>query len=250
MSNCVRTALCCLFLTVGCEDPPKKAPVVAPVDQPTTPPTTQAPPARRGPPDLAIDTISPKVGYERQNFDYPDGRAKLAQALAAERAAFEGQTVNLIVDRKAKQEWVAAYLAELGKIGVPAVRVKTETRKEFPAELIFTPEQRLAASPSCSPVAMILEDRATAVWKLAGGAAGRRPKGMAGPDLSMTGDSIERVGKACKTGAVLFVAAANTVEWGLVYDLAASTKTLNVHFEAIGFLGTAPVPGHKVALAR
>ena len=32
------------------------------------------PPKPEGPPSLEIDSISPKVGFERENFQYPDGR--------------------------------------------------------------------------------------------------------------------------------------------------------------------------------
>jgi hypothetical protein len=89
------------------------------------------------------------------------------------------------------------------------------------------------------------------VWKRNGGVAGKRAKGMAGPDLSMTGESIERVAKACKQGSVLFVAGAPEIDWGLVYDLAASTKQLkDAHFEAIGLLSQTPVPGHRIELGK
>jgi hypothetical protein len=235
---------------MGCEDAPKKNPFDPPPDKPIEPPKSAAPAEPQGPPDLAIDSISPKVGFERENFNFPDGRKKLAAALSANRSHFEGKETVLRIDRKAKQEWVSAYLAELGGIGVPSVKVKTETREEFPHELVFTPEARLASSPPCSTVAMIMADRGTAVWKRSGGVAGRRGKGMAGPDLSMTGETIERVAKSCKQGAVLFVAGAPEIEWGLVYDLAASTKQLEVKYEAIALLAETPVPGHKVELTK
>ena len=243
-------ALALLLSVWGCEDAPKKNPFDPPADKPIEPPPAKEPPKPLGPPDLAIDSISPKVGFERENFQFPDGRAKLAAALKANQQHFEGKQATLIIDRKAKQEWVAAYLSELGKIGVPTVLVKTETRDEFPHELTFTPESKLGSSPGCSTVAMILADRGTAVWKLSGGVAGKRGKGMAGPDLSMTGDTIERVAKACKGAAALFVAGAAEIEWGLVYDLAASTKKLNVHYDATALLSITPVPGHKVDLGR
>lgn len=234
----------------GCEDSPKPNPSETPKDKPVEAPTAKEPSKPAGPPSLAIDAISPKVGFERENFQYPDGRKKLAAALSENRRYFEGQQATLIIDRKAKQNWVSAYLAELGAIGVPSVLVKTETRAEFPQELVFTPEARAAKSPGCSTVAMIMEDRGTAVWKLAGGVAGKRAKGMAGPDLSMTGETIERVGKACKTGSALFVAGAPEIEWGLIYDLAASTRTLSVHFDTVTLLSEPPVPGHKVDLTH
>jgi hypothetical protein len=236
---------------LGCEDEPKKNPFDPPADKPIEPPPLKEPVKPEGPPDLAIDAISPKVGFERENFKFPDGRSKLAAALAENRRYFEGKEPALIVDRKAQQEWVAAYLSELGKIGVSRVLIKTDTRDDFSHELYFTPEAKLAKSPGCSTVAMIMADRGTAVWKLSGGVAGRRGKGMAGPDLSMTGDTIERVAKACKTSAALFVAAAPEIEWGLVYDLAASGKNLpNTHFDTVSLLSITPVPGHKVEIGK
>lgn len=243
-------ALALLLGVWGCEDAPKKNPFDPPKDKPVEPPPLKEAPKPEGPPDLVIDSISPKVGFERANFNFPDGKAKLAAALKSNQQYFEGKQATLIVDRKAKQDWVAAYLSELGKIGVPTILVKTETRDEFPHELALTPESKLGGSAGCSTVAMILADRGTAVWKLSGGVAGKRGKGMAGPDLSMTGDTIERVAKACKANAALFVAGAPEIEWGLVYDLAASTKKLNVHYEATALLSITPVPGHKVELGR
>jgi hypothetical protein len=89
------------------------------------------------------------------------------------------------------------------------------------------------------------------VWKLSGGAAGKRPKGMAGPDLSMTNDSIERVAKACKSSSGLVVAGAKGVEWGLVYDLAASAKMIaGLRLDLVVVPSQTPVPGHKVQLGQ
>lgn len=239
------------LVCLACEDAPKqKNPFDPPADKPVEPPPLKESPKPQGPPSLEIDTISPKVGFERQSFQYPDGRQKLAQALKQNQPSFEGKEVQLIVDRKAKQEWVSAYLSELGNIGVSRVKIKTETRSEFPAELVFAPEAKLAKSPACTTVAMIMADRATAVWKLSGGAAARRPKGMAGPDLSMTADTLERVGKACKSSQTLFVSAAPEVEWGLIYDLAASAKTLPGLFDTMSLLSITPVPGHKIEFPK
>lgn len=122
------------FLLLGCEDAPKqKNPFDPPANKPIEPPPAKEPPKPEGPPSLEIDSISPKVGFERALFQHPDGKQKLAAALAQHKAQFEGREVQLIVDRKAKQDWVSAYLTELGNIGVPRVKVKTETRPEFPS---------------------------------------------------------------------------------------------------------------------
>jgi hypothetical protein len=94
-----------------------------------------------------------------------------------------------------------------------------------------------------------MEDYATAVWRLQGGTAMRRTKGFAGPDLTMTLDTVARLGKTCPTARSAFVSAAEGIEWGLVYDLAASMKTLStLGLETMVLLSQRPTPGHKVDL--
>jgi hypothetical protein len=115
---------------------------------------------------------------------------------------------------------------------------------------VFTPEAKTKAPP-CSVVGMVTQDYATAVWKLSGGVAGKRAKGMAGPDLSMTGDTIERFAKGCKESRTFFVQVAEGIEWGLAFDLAASSHVLeHAKFDDNVLLGEIPVPGHKVTLKR
>jgi hypothetical protein len=98
---------------------------------------------------------------------------------------------------------------------------------------------------------MVTSDFGTAVWKLSGGAAGKRGRGMAGPDLSMTGDTIQRLGKACKDSRTFFVSVADGIEWGLAFDLAASSRVVpEVHFDETVLLGEIPTPGHKIQLKR
>lgn len=245
--------LACLALAaLGCDDSaPPKNPFDKPADAPKPVPPTSAVPKPEGPPEFEIDAVGPKVGFSRSVLEVRDGRQRLAGDLQEQKKYIEGQEVKLRVDRKAKLTWVSAYLDELAKLGVKRVLINTETRKEFTSELGFLPELSVQNPPSCSVVAMVMADYGTAVWKLGGGVAGKRGKGMAGPDLSMTGDTIERVGKACKESNLFFVSVAEGIEWGLAYDLAASAKTLSsVRFDDIVLLGEIPVPGHKVALRR
>lgn len=239
-----------IFGLVGCDDEPApKNPFEPPPDQPKKPPPYEPKAESTSVPDLAIDTIGPKVGFTRIAFQHPDAKERLAEELAQVKNRLVGKEPRLRVDRKAKRDWVVAYLTELGRMDFARVVVVTETREEYSHELTFTPDRKLGSPPACSPVAMILSDRSTAVWKLSGGAAGRRPRGMAGPDLSMTGDTLERVAKACKGPRVLLVSAGAEIEWGLLYDLAASSRVLGVHFEAVSLLSEEPVPGHPVELS-
>jgi hypothetical protein len=139
----------------------------------------------------------------------------------------------------------------LGAVGATRALVRTSTRSEFPSEVGFISLDKARASPPCSVVAMITDDRGSAVWSIKGGVAGKRGKGMAGPDLTLTGETVTTHAKKCPESKVLFVGGAPGVEWGLVYDLAASTKTLpKAYFSDAAVLGESPVPGHPVDLGR
>ncbi|HET7539647.1 MAG TPA: hypothetical protein VFK05_07240 [Polyangiaceae bacterium] len=239
--------LCGLAL-VACEEERKPAPPKAEATATATATATEAP-KPSGPPTFEIDTLSAKVGFDRALLDQRDGRTNLINLLKSSEKYVSGNDATLIVDRSAKLPWVVAFIDELGKLGARHVIVKTETRKEYAPSLPFSPELTLKQTPDCSVVAMVLEDRGTAVWKLSGGVATKHGKGMAGPDLSMTGDNIESFAKRCKHSSTLFVSVAPSVEWGLAYDLAVSAKTLpKASFDTFVLLGDTPVPGHKVAL--
>jgi hypothetical protein len=241
-------ALSLAIAGLGCDDAerPKNPFDPSPSKAKEPPPITEAP---KSPPDFHIDTISAKVGFSQALLDKPEGKQKLAEALSEHREMVTGKTPVLRVDRKARPPWVATYIDELSKLGAEKVTVKTDTRDEFPKELLFVPEDRASSPASCSVVAMVLDDRGTAVWKLSGGVASKRSKGFAGPDLTMTAETLQRFGKACRESDFLFVSAAEEIEWGLAYDLAASAKKVEkTHYDKIVLLRQVPVPGHKVDL--
>jgi hypothetical protein len=238
-------ALCLALL--GCEGAPKQEPTKpAPPAEPAPPPAAKVDSA----PILEIDTISPKVGTERALLIHPEGRAKLAELLGGAKQWIEGKDVTVVVARQTKIPWVVTFLDELGKVGPSRITIRTETRKDFSAEQRFVPEAQVKA-PACSVVGVVTPDYGTAVWKLSGGTAGKRNKGMAGPDLSMTGDTIERFAKGCKESTTFFVQVAEGAEWGLAFDLGASSRTLeHAKFDTTVLLSEIPTPGHKVELKR
>lgn len=239
-----------LLALLGCEDRPKNNPFDPPKDAAIPAPPASAIPKQERAPDLEIDTVSTKVGFERALLHNPEGRAKLAQLLGDSKRWIEGKEVRLVIDRKAKVPWVAAYLEELGKLGPSKVTIRTDTRKDYNQEQRFTPEAK-AKAPPCSLVAMVTSDFGTAVWRLSGGVASKRGRGMAGPDLSMTGETIERMAKSCPESSTFFVAVAEGVEWGLAFDLAASSRVLEkAKFEDSVLLSEMPTPGHKVNLKQ
>lgn len=248
-------ALTCAVLALslsalGCEEAPQKNAFAPAKDAPVPAPPASALPKKELAPELEIDTVSTKVGFERALLQNPEGRAKLAQLLGDAKRWFEGKDVLVSVDRKVKVAWVATYLDELAKVGPAKITIRTETRREFNRDQRFTPESKVQAPP-CSVVGMVTSDFHTAVWKLSGGVAGKRPKGMAGPDLSMTGETIERFAKGCPESSSFFVSVAEGIEWGLAFDLGASSRVLEkAKFEDTVLLSEIPTPGHKVELKR
>lgn len=234
-----------LLVALGCEEPQKKAP---PKEAEVPAPPASAIPKPDVAPVLEIDTISPKVGTERALLIHPEGKGELTNLLAAQKRWLEGKDVTVIVDRKTKVPWVVTFLDELGKVGPSSITIRTDTRKEYNQDQRFVPEAKVQAPP-CSVVGMVTSDYATAVWKLSGGVASKRSKGMAGPDLSMTGDTIERFAKACKDSKTFFVQVADGIEWGLAFDLAASSRVLeHAKFDQSVLLSEIPTPGQKVTL--
>jgi hypothetical protein len=232
----------------ACDDKPKPSGGPAPASSAPAPSAAaSAEPSAR--PEVAVDGLGAKLGFSRILLERTEGQDRLHQELGQQRAAFAGKEVTVSADRAAKIAFVARVIDELGALSVGPIRIKTETRKEFAGELEFSPLAQNKAAKDCSVVAMILADRATAVWKLSGGVATKRARGFAGPDLTMTGDTLERFGKACKDSAVLFVSAAPDIEWGLVFDLAASAKGLSAaHFERFVVLAEPPIAGRRVKL--
>jgi hypothetical protein len=236
----------CLLVTLGCDEAPKPKPAVA-TGAPT--PAAPKPPEPPRAPELVVDSIGVKVGWSRVLLDKPEGSERLAQELSAVKGQLAGAVEPLRVERMARVSWVTRLLGALAAQDVTKVTIKTDTRKEYASELHFIALSAAKEAPVCSVVAMVLEDRATAVWKLSGGVATKRARGFAGPDLTMTGETLERFGKACKDSTLLFVSAAPGVEWGQVFDLAASARALaTVRFERFVVLDEPPTPGHKVAL--
>ena len=201
------------------------------------------------PDPLAIDDMGPKVGFTRILLDKPEGKSKLEKELQDNKAAYDGKEATLSIVRKAKMSWVVTMVQELADIGATKILIKTDTREEYPKELPFTPQRSVPEAAPCSVVGMVLDDRGTAIWKLSGGTASKRAKGFAGPDLTMTGETIERYAKACKQSSIFFVSAADGIEWGLAYDLAASTQKLEGKpLTSIVLLTETPTAGRPVKL--
>ncbi len=249
-------SLVALFLSVvvlaSCDDDkPQRNPFDPPPDAPKLPPPVTEPPKPEGPPELSLDSVGPKVGFTRIVLQKAEDYDKLQKEIQGVRDQFNGKDVHVVASRDTNTQWVVAMLKDLEAIGASALYVRTQTRKEFSGELEFLTQQKAATRPSCSVVAIVREDRGTAVWRLSGGTASKRSKGFAGPDLSMTADTLERYYKGCKQSDTLFVTGAEGIEWGLVYDLAASARKLEkASYEHLALLSEPPTAGRPVKLAH
>jgi len=232
---------------LGCEDKPKPAP--APTAAATPEPTPTPPPKPTLPPTLVVDTSGALVAGTRVSLDGSGAPERLKTELSAHREFIEGKETRFSAERPVKPAYVATMVDAIGALGAARVLVRTSTRSDFPGEIAFLPLEKARSAPPCSVVAMITDDRGSAVWSLKGGVAGKRGKGMAGPDLTLTGETLTTHAKKCSESQILFVGGAPGVEWGLVYDLAASTKTLpKAYFSELVVLSESPVPGHPVTL--
>lgn len=200
-------------------------------------------------PQFSIDESSVKITHSRYLIDRPDGLSKLRAQLEAQKAHIQGKELTLEIARQAKLPWVTALLSELQTAGAVAFEIKTPTRSEYPEQVTFTASTEIGDLPSCTPVSAIQADRTTVTWKQGGGAQSRRGRGLGGPDLSTTGLSIARLAKACPTGNSVLLGAHEAVDWGLVYDLAASTSRIeDTTFERRVLLLKEPKPGKRVEL--
>lgn len=238
-----------LFMSACDENKPK--PTAAPVMEEKPAPAEPAP-LPQSPPTLAISDSGPSVrgmsAMLTQPSGTPDaaGRAKLRGYLQEEEKFLRDKDVTVQVARMAKPEWVGIFLSELSQLSPARVVIATDTRSDFPKELEFVPHELVKQPDPCTLAGTITADRGTAIWKISGGAARKRGRGMGGPDLSMTADTILSMKKGCSSD-LFFVSGAEGVEWGLIYDLAASGISLEKAELKRAVIPTKPATaGHKI----
>ena len=182
-------------------------------------------------------------------LETPDGKKKGTEEVAANKEFISGKEVRMNVDRQSKLTVVAAMMRALEDGGATAVIVATDSRPEYPKTVSFAPKASSKSAPACSVVAEVLAERKNAVWSLRGGTALKSPKGLAGPDMVITADTLQTVARRCKDSDFVFVSAEAGVEWGMVYDLAAATQTLEkAKLGKVVLLDPGPIAGRPVKL--
>lgn len=252
MSRPLHLLLCSMALVglAACDDRPKPTGATATA---TTGVTTAAPPptAPSKPtsmPELTVDSDGPYLAGQRVNLADPAGPDKLAKIV--KELPIDGKPVTLLVDKKAKVSAVAAVVAALGEGGAPKITLKTDGRNDLPKTLEVTPEARLTSPGGCSIVATVLKDLSTAVWPLKGGMAKKQRKGLAGPDLTRTGDELEKDLAACDSTTAFF-SGDDGVGWESAFNLAGTVMVSDKKkkISTLVLLREDPVAGRAVTLS-
>ena len=239
-------------LLAACDDDPKTTGgkgASASAAATTTAPAPPAPIKPKGMPELSVDNDGPYLGGTRINMADPQGAEKLAKLVKD--LPINGEKVTLIVEKKAKTSYVAAVVAALGEAGAPRVTIKTDGRDDLPKEITVTPEVRVASVPACTVTTMVLKDLSTAIWPVKGGTAKKQRKGMAGPDLSNTGEQITKDLAGCDSTIALF-SGDEAVPWENAFNLAGTALKADEKkkIETLVLPREAPVAGRAVSLSK
>lgn len=198
-------------------------------------------------PSLTVDELGPYLNGQRPKLSEPDGPAKLKAIVAG--LPIKGKGVTLAILKKAKTSDVVAVVNELGSAGAPTVTIKVgDTRKDLPSELVVTPRsQYTEMPPPCAIVGIITAKLETDIWSVQGGTAKKHVKGMAGPDLSNAGESLQKDLKKCDA-KVAFFTADDSHEWAVTHLIGGAIKVNDTEkkIEKLVLLDEVPVPGRAV----
>jgi biopolymer transport protein ExbD len=236
----------------ACDDPPKAGGSGTPgaSAKSTASAATPAPlPKPKTMPELIVDSDGAYIGGARINLAEPAGAEKLAKAV--KELPIDGKPVTIQAEKKTKTSYVAAVVAALGEAGAPKVTIKTDGRSDLPKEVVVTPESRVAAPPGCSVVATVLKDLSTALWPVKGAIAKKQSKGMAGPDLSHTGEELTKQIAACDS-TMAFFSGDDSLNWELSFNLAGTVikSDEKKKIETLVLLREEPVAGRAVTIGK
>jgi hypothetical protein len=236
-----------LLAAAACESAPKPSEPGAAATAAPSVEAPVAPPKPKGMPELLVDSMGPYIGGQRVDLAQKEGPEKLTKVIRE--LPIEGKPVTLLADKRAKPSAVAAVVTELGAAGAPKVVIKTDGRDDLPKEITVVPEGRASKPPSCAVSTMVLKDLATAIWPFGGGMGKKQRKGLAGPDLSNTGEQLTKDIAAC-SATVAFFSADDEVPWEMAHNLAGTVMASDAKkkLDTLVLLRAAPVAGRPVQL--
>lgn len=258
-------ALCLSLVSLsvaGCDDrdraakggggaPPEKTGVEKPPAAPTGSADDAAKKATPAPtdklPDITVDNLGVYLGGERVDLKAQDGAKKLKEVVAKHR--FDAKSPVVVALRAARAPDVSATVNALGDAGASEVLVKTQDRARKDEQLRVVPEARAGKLADCTVTLAMLKDRTTASWPVRGATATKYPKGMAGPDLSLTLEGVTKMVNACPSTSMVF-AGDDSVDWGLTFDMITRVSTASPALKITSYVlpRAAPVAGHAVKL--
>ncbi|MFO0762091.1 MAG: biopolymer transporter ExbD [Byssovorax sp.] len=246
----VTSALAAMTLA-ACDDPPKSGAgtTTAAATTAAPPPTAAALPKPKTMPEMIVDSDGAYIGGGRINLGEASGAEKLAKAVKD--LPINGAPVTLQAEKKAKTSHVAAVVAALGEAGAPKVIIKTDGRGDLPKEISVTPESRISSPPGCSVTTTVLKDLSTAIWPVKGATAKRQRKGLAGPDLTHTGEEVTKEIAACDS-TMAFFSSDDEVSWELAFNLAGTVVKADEKkkIDTLVLLREEPVAGRPVTIGK
>ena len=233
-------------LSLGCGDdkPAATSASAAPTSAPTA--AKSAKPKADGPPVVTVDDQGPYINGERMKLKENGGPEKLKRVIGDLKD--KTKQIDLVVLKKAMVPDVIAVVHELGAVGVPSIKIKADGRDDLPKELIVIPQSKLTDKVApCSVVAMVDKDLSTDVWAVQGGAGRKHSKGFAGPDLTLTGDTLKKAFEKCES-PVAFFSADESLEWELAHNIGGTMVKADAtqKVKTLVLLDEIPVPGRAV----
>jgi hypothetical protein len=232
-----------LALGVACDKEPSNLDTrLETVQTQAAPPTTPSVEPPRAP-EIIVDATNISIGAQRVPAGEP-GLADKVAVLVTGQPMIADQAVDFVAMRSAKPSHVAAVAWALRRARANGVNVKTSTRNDTTQKI---PLSFASVVADCAAVAWIAKDAAIDVWPAGGGTAKRIIKGMAGPDMTLGGEAVQKQTGGCGANELL-VGADDRFSWGLVFDLATLSLQAPGSRVSTAVLVTNAVPGRKVAL--
>lgn len=200
-----------------------------------------AAPAPAQAPDIVVDPLNVSVGSNKVATGEPALADRVAVFLASQ-PMIAGQTVSVVVMRNAKPSGPLAVLSALRKARAAAAVIRTAGRDGATLKLPIT---FAPSAADCATVAWIAKDAALDVWPAGGGTAKRIPRGLAGPDMTLGGEAVQKQLSGC-SALQIFVGADEAMTWGLEFDLATNALSVPGRGVSAAVLVADAVPGRKL----
>ncbi len=229
------------LLTAACDkEPPRMgAPEAAAAPAPAPP----APPEPPRAPEIILDQATVSVGPVHLATGALGFDDRLAAMVQAQPAVF-AHTIDFVAMRNAKPSQVVSIVSALRRAKAAGANVKTESRDGATVALVLSFSTKV---PDCAAVAWITKDGAIDVWPAGGAVARRVNKGLAGPDMTLGTEAVERQAGTC-SASELVVGGDDRFPWGLVFDLATDATHARGSRTSAVILTTNAVPGRKLTL--